>query len=71
MRLKQQFVTSLLALSLVLAATAFAVPKGERTVHVDYKETKLKNGLRVITVEDHSVQRVGERRHGRTFLSRL
>src|SRR4051812_36562332 len=54
MRLKQQFFMGLLALVLVLAPSAFAVPKGERTVHVTYKETKLKNGLRVITVEDHS-----------------
>src|SRR5438128_11777494 len=54
MRLKQQFFAGLLMLSLVLTSSAFAMPKGERTVHVDYKETKLKNGLRVITVEDHS-----------------
>src|SRR4051812_11235764 len=54
MRLKQQFLTALLMLSLVLTSSAFAAPKGERSVHVDYKETKLKNGLRVITVEDHS-----------------
>jgi len=54
MRLKQQFFAGLLMLSLVLTSSAFAMPKGERIVHVDYKETKLKNGLRVITVEDHS-----------------
>src|SRR5436853_1728590 len=40
--------------SLVLQGSTLAIPKGERTVHVTYKETKLKNGLRVITVEDHS-----------------
>src|SRR4051812_4465895 len=81
MRLKQQFLTGLLALSLALSATALAVPKGERTVHVDYKETKLKNGLRVITVEDHSAPvialdityNVGSRneRQGRTGFAHL
>ncbi|MDQ3816806.1 MAG: insulinase family protein, partial [Acidobacteriota bacterium] len=54
MRLKQKFLTALLSLTLVLSASVIAVPKGERNVHVNYKETKLKNGLRVITVEDHS-----------------
>src|SRR3954465_7298472 len=83
MRLKQQFVAALLLLSLVLASSAFAVvaPKGERTVHVNYKETKLKNGLRVITVEDHSAPvialdityNVGSRdeRKGRTGFAHL
>ena len=55
MKLKQKFLTTLLTLTLVLSASVFAVVlKGERNVHVDYKETRLKNGLRVITVEDHS-----------------
>src|SRR4051794_1283572 len=81
MRLKQQFFAGLLMLSLVLTTSAFAVPKGERTVRVNYKETKLKNGLRVITVEDHSAPviaidityNVGSRdeRKGRTGFAHL
>src|SRR3954471_6617699 len=81
MRSKQQFFVGLLALALVLAPSAFAVPKGEPTVHVTYKETKLKNGLRVITVEDHSAPvialdityNVGSRdeRKGRTGFAHL
>jgi zinc protease len=81
MRLKRQFLTGLLALSLVLTTSALAMPKGERTVHVTYKETKLKNGLRVITVEDHSAPviaidityNVGSRneRQGRTGFAHL
>src|ERR1041384_3873851 len=40
------FVCALAALS--------AQAQGPRNVRVDFKETTLKNGLRVITVEDHS-----------------
>ena len=81
MRLKQKFLTALLMFTLVLSASVFAVPKGERNVHVNYKETKLKNGLRVITVEDHSspvialdiTYNVGSRneRQGRTGFAHL
>jgi len=44
-------------LSAVLILCAFILPVQAQTapgVHVDFKETTLKNGLRVITVEDHS-----------------
>lgn len=81
MRLKQKFFAALLTLTLILSASVFAVPKGERNVHVNYKETKLKNGLRVITVEDHSAPviavdityNVGSRneRQGRTGFAHL
>ena len=81
MRLKQKFLTALLMFTLVLSASVFAVPKGERNVHINYKETKLKNGLRVITVEDHSspvialdiTYNVGSRneRQGRTGFAHL
>jgi zinc protease len=54
MRLKQRFLVGLLMCALLTTSGASAVPKGERNIHVNYKETKLKNGLRVITVEDHS-----------------
>jgi predicted Zn-dependent peptidase len=54
MRLKQQYLIGLLVAALLCAGAALAVPKGAPTVHVNFKETKLKNGLRVITVEDHS-----------------
>ncbi|HEX8096981.1 MAG TPA: insulinase family protein, partial [Pyrinomonadaceae bacterium] len=40
-----------LALCALLAAQGLA--QGPRAVRVDFKETTLKNGLRVITVEDH------------------
>jgi zinc protease len=63
--------------SLSLAAQAQTAPK----VHVDFKETTLKNGLRVITVEDHSAPviavsvnyNVGSRdeRRGRTGFAHL
>ncbi|PYS51321.1 MAG: peptidase M16 [Acidobacteria bacterium] len=81
MRSKQKFLTALLMCALCLSASVFAVPKGERNVHVNYKETKLKNGLRVITVEDHSTPviaidityNVGSRneRQGRTGFAHL
>src|SRR5438270_71215 len=54
MRLKQRFLVGLLMCALAITSSVSAVPKGERNVHVNYKETKLKNGLRVITVEDKS-----------------
>ncbi len=43
-------------LSAVLFVCVFAlqVPAQTRNIRVDFKETTLKNGLRVITVEDHS-----------------
>jgi zinc protease len=44
-------------LSAVLMLCAFILPVQSQTapgVHVDFKETTLKNGLRVITVEDHT-----------------
>src|SRR5258705_10367783 len=64
---------------------AFAVLNGQaqaaRNVRVDFKETTLKNGLRVITVEDHSAPviavsvtyNVGSRneRQGRTGFAHL
>ena len=64
---------------------ALAVLHGQaqsaRSVRVDYKETTLKNGLRVITVEDHSAPviavsvtyNVGSRneRKGRTGFAHL
>jgi zinc protease len=54
MRSKQRFLVGLLMCALAITSSVSAVPKGERNVHVNYKETKLKNGLRVITVEDKS-----------------
>jgi predicted Zn-dependent peptidase len=80
MRLKQTFLVGLLVLTFVVGGSVSAVPK-ERTVRVDFKETKLKNGLRVITVEDHSAPviavsityNVGSRdeRQGRTGFAHL
>ena len=35
-------------------ASVAAFAQGPRNVRVEYKEATLKNGLRVITVEDHS-----------------
>ena len=68
-----------------LFVCAFAVlsaqAQGPRSVQVDFKETTLKNGLRVITVEDHSAPvvaisityNVGSRneREGRTGFAHL
>src|SRR5256885_9812551 len=81
MRLKQRFLVGLLMCALAITSSVSAVPKGERNVHVNYKETKLKNGLRVITVEDHSAPviaidityNVGSRneRQGRTGFAHL
>src|SRR5918995_1205702 len=69
----------------LLFVCAFAVlstqAQGPRNVRVDFKETTLKNGLRVITVEDHSAPvtalsityNVGSRneRKGRTGFAHL
>jgi zinc protease len=80
MRLKQQFLIGLLMCALLAPVGILAVPKAG-SVHVDFKETKLKNGLRVITVEDHSAPvialdityNVGSRneREGRTGFAHL
>ena len=80
MRSKQRFLIGLLLCALVSAGSLFAVQK-ERKVGVQYKETKLKNGLRVITVEDHTAPvialaityNVGSRneRKGRTGFAHL
>src|SRR5512147_949383 len=69
--------------SVFVCALAFisAQAQGPRNVRVDFKETTLKNGLRVITVEDHSAPvvalsityNVGSRneRQGRTGFAHL
>lgn len=73
-----------LRLGLFLLVAFFSVqpvPSQTRNMRVDYKETKLKNGLRVITVEDHTAPviaiavnyNVGSRdeRRGRTGFAHL
>jgi predicted Zn-dependent peptidase len=80
MRSKQRFLIGLLMCALLSAGSSLAVPK-ESKVGVAYKETKLKNGLRVITVEDHTAPviaiaityNVGSRneRKGRTGFAHL
>ncbi|MDT4898935.1 MAG: zinc protease [Acidobacteriota bacterium] len=80
MKSKQQFLVGLLMCALLSAGSILAVPK-EGSVRVAFKETKLKNGLRVITVEDHSAPvialaityNVGSRneRQGRTGFAHL
>jgi zinc protease len=80
MKSKQRFLIGLLVCALLSAGSIFAVPK-EGNVRVAFKETKLKNGLRVITVEDHSAPvvalsityNVGSRneRKGRTGFAHL
>jgi zinc protease len=80
MRSKQRFLIGLLMCALVSAGSVFAVPK-ESKVNVNLKEHKLKNGLRVILVEDHSAPvialaityNVGSRneRKGRTGFAHL
>jgi zinc protease len=80
MRLKQQFLIGLLICAMLASVSILAVPKAG-SVHVDFKETKLKNGLRVITVEDHTAPvialdvtyNVGSRneREGRTGFAHL
>lgn len=71
----------LAALSVVVLAVVAAQAQAPRKVKVDFKETTLKNGLRVITVEDHSAPvvaisvtyNVGSRdeRQGRTGFAHL
>lgn len=80
MRLKQSLAIGLLISTLVMTGSVFAVPK-ERAAKIVYKDTTLKNGLRVITVEDHSAPviaiavtyNVGSRdeRKGRTGFAHL
>jgi predicted Zn-dependent peptidase len=80
MRSKQRFLIGLLMCALVSAGSILAVPKASK-VSVNFKETKLKNGLRVITVEDHTAPvialsityNVGSRneRQGRTGFAHL
>jgi len=75
-------VSNFLSLLFVCAlAVLSAQAQGPRNVRVDFKETTLKNGLRVITVEDHSAPvvalsityNVGSRneREGRTGFAHL
>jgi zinc protease len=45
---------TLLSATLLLALAGTALAQTGRGIHVDLKETRLANGLRVITVEDHS-----------------
>jgi zinc protease len=83
MRAKQRFLIGLLMCALLSAGTtSLAVPpQSKGKVAVNYKETKLKNGLRVITVEDHTAPvialaityNVGSRneRKGRTGFAHL
>jgi predicted Zn-dependent peptidase len=82
MKSKQRFLIGLLMCALLSSGSLFAVPKGSKSkVGVAFKETKLKNGLRVITVEDHSAPviaisityNVGSRneRQGRTGFAHL
>ena len=71
----------LASLCIGLLAAVAAHAQAPRKVKVDYKETTLKNGLRVITVEDHSAPvvaisvnyNVGSRdeRRGRTGFAHL
>src|SRR4030095_1140837 len=72
---------SRLLFPLLICAVAVINGQGPRSVRVDFKETTLKNGLRVITVEDHSAPvvalsityNVGSRneRQGRTGFAHL
>ena len=75
-------VSNFLSLLFVCALAVLSVQaQGPRNVRVDFKETTLKNGLRVITVEDHSAPvvalsityNVGSRneRQGRTGFAHL
>ena len=76
-RVSKLFLSPLLVCALAVLAQA----QGARNVRVDFKETSLKNGLRVITVEDHSAPvitlsltyNVGSRneRQGRTGFAHL
>src|SRR5882672_886251 len=78
MRFRQKLAyPGLMVLLIAISASAQVA----RKVHVDYKETTLKNGLRVITVEDHTAPviasnvtyNVGSRneRQGRTGFAHL
>jgi zinc protease len=80
---RSRFMRSAAKLSAVLFVCVFAlqVQAQTRNIRVNYKETTLKNGLRVITVEDHSAPviavavnyNVGSRdeRKGRTGFAHL
>jgi len=50
MTLRKKFLNVMLLFALVATVAA----QTGRSIHVDWKETRLANGLRVITVEDHS-----------------
>jgi len=77
MRLHQKF----LCATVLFALTGSVTAQTGRSVHVDLKETRLANGLRVITVEDHNTPviavnvtyNVGSRneREGRTGFAHL
>jgi zinc protease len=78
MRLIRYF---LIGLAVCAVLTVGAIAQTQRKVHVDFKETVLKNGLRVILAEDHSAPvitltityNVGSRdeRKGRTGFAHL
>src|SRR6266849_5232438 len=67
--------------TLLFALAGTALAQTGRSIHVDLKETRLANGLRVITVEDHNAPviavnvtyNVGSRneKHGRTGFAHL
>lgn len=73
--------TKILSVAFVFALAGSALAQASRNPHVDIKETRLANGLRVITVEDHSAPviaidvtyNVGSRneREGRTGFAHL
>jgi predicted Zn-dependent peptidase len=77
MRLQKMFLSA----TILCALSAFAPAQTGRSIHVDLKETRLPNGLRVITVEDHNAPvvavnvtyNVGSRneREGRTGFAHL
>src|SRR5437588_1026414 len=77
MKLRKKFLLSML----LCALTSTAAAQTGRSLHVDWKEMRLANGLRVITVEDHSTPviaidityNVGSRneRQGRTGFAHL
>src|SRR5258707_4595095 len=77
MRLHQKFLSAMVLFALAGSGLA----QTGRSVHVDLKETRLANGLRVITVEDHNTPviavdvtyNVGSRneRQGRTGFAHL
>src|SRR5436190_12534660 len=45
---------TLFSATLLVALTGTALAQAGRSIHVDLKETRLANGLRIVTVEDHS-----------------